>query len=152
MSACINSTAIPGTPTLSSGLTAQRAREAMRCDQARVLAMLRADAGTCCRLPQTNKSAVYASVLEDDRATRCQPGPVVQAFDFPRAGTTESIRIQRTTTNTLRCSIDPRNPNTAISNVTRTVIPEVCPAMTAEQLNSTMPKPPIGVCQPSRFY
>jgi hypothetical protein len=24
--------------------------------------------------------------------------------------------------------------------------------MTAEQLNSTMPKPPIGVCQPSRFY
>jgi hypothetical protein len=152
MSSCINYTAIPGTPTLSSGLTAQKAQQAIRCDQARILAMLQNGAGTCCKLPQTNKVALFASILEDDRATRCQPSPVVQAFNFPRAGTTENIRIQKTQTNTIRCSVDTRNPNTAISNVTRTVTPEICPGMTAEQLNSTMPKPPIGVCQPSRFY
>lgn len=30
--------------------------------------------------------------------------------------------------------------------------PVACPPTPTEQLNSTLPKPPIGLCQPSRFF
>jgi hypothetical protein len=139
----------PGTPTLSSGYTAMRAANAIRCDQAQVLLSLQNRVGgdQCCRTPVNNKAALYASVLEQDHATRCQPSQVDQALMFPKRATTESIRIQKATTNAILCG--------GVNNsLYRRFVPQApCPPPTAEQLNSTTPKPTFAPgCTPSRFF
>jgi hypothetical protein len=131
----------PGSPTLSSGLTQQRALEAARCDQARLLARLQAGGTSCCPSTPSNKAAVYSSVLTQDMATRCQTPAAVQAATFPRVGVPESIRIQRTETRNVLCSVNPENPETRFAVYAPFIPPAPCPPPTAEQLNSTAPKP-----------
>jgi hypothetical protein len=151
MSCCSRTNGIPGTPTLSSGLTQQAAAAAARADQARVLASLQNQGSCGCPGVQSNKGAYFASILEDDHATRCQPGPVVQAYLFPRAGTTENIRIQKKMDSLLTCATDPMDPATRYPLYRRFVPQAPCPPPTAEQLNSTQPKPSFTICQPPRF-
>ena len=148
------SNTVPGTPTFSSGLTARRAEDAKRCDQARVLAMLRSgSAAACCAAPPTNKSAIYSSILTQDKAIGCQANQVTQAFQFPRAGTTESIRLQNKVSALATCSTDPYDPQQRYPLLRRWVPQAPCPPPTAEQLNSTTPKPTFAPgCQPSRFF
>lgn len=135
-----------GTPTLSSGHTAQLAEAARRCDQQRLLQSLRVGSGNCCAGAPNPKSAIYSSILTQERAAVCQPSPVEQSLQFPRAGTTESIRLQKTLDRTLTC--DDR-----YSQYRRFVPVAPCPPPTAEQLNSTTPKPTYRPgCTPSRFY
>lgn len=136
----------PGTPTLSSGYTAMRAANAIRCDQAQVLLRLQGG-GQCCQGPVNNKAALYASVLEQDHATRCQPSQVVQALTFPKRATTENVRIQKATTNAILCG-------GVNKSLYRRFVPQApCPPPTAEQLNSTAPKPTFAPgCTPSRFF
>ncbi len=143
----------PGTPTFSSGLTAQRAAAAIRSDQAQLLARLRVGSADCCPPPRPNpKSAVYSSVLTQDQATRCQPPAAVQALTYPKVGVPESIRIQRLTTETIECAYDPYNPDTRFNGYTRFVPQAPCPAPTAAQLNSTNAKPTFWPgCTPQRF-
>jgi hypothetical protein len=152
MACCSTSQGKPGTPTLSSGLTQQKAIDAARRDQARLLATLR-NQPCGCPTPPNPRSAVYASVLTQDRATSCQPSPVVQAKTFPKVGVPESIRIQRLTTQALECSVNQVNPVTRFSYLNpRGVVVPPCPGPTAEQLNSTTPKPTFWPgCQPTRF-
>jgi hypothetical protein len=148
------SNAVPGTPTFSSGLTTQRAAAARRCDQARILAQLRSGTiSECCASTPSNKSAIYASILTQDKAVACQANQVTQAFQFPRAGTTESIRLQNKVSALATCSIDPYDPEQRYPLLRRYVPQAPCPAPTAEQLNSTTPKPTFAPgCQPSRFF
>ena len=49
------------------------------------------------------------------------------------------------------CSIALIDPTRRFSQYQR-FFPPPCPPTPAEQLNSTIPKPPIGDCQPSRFF
>lgn len=141
--------------TLSSGYTDQLARDAVRCDQARILARLRNGAGACCKPTQSNKSAMYASVLTQDKATACQPTAEEQ-LRFPKVGVPESVRIQQLQQATLVCSDNQFNPETRYSIYRRFVPQAPCPPPTATQLNSTNPKPSyIPGCDPGRtkfFY
>jgi len=148
------SNTIPGTPTFSSGLTARRTEDARRCDQARILAQIRSGAvANCCASPPTNKSAIYSSILTQDKAIGCQANQVSQAFQFPRAGTTESIRLQNKVSQLASCSTDPYDPQERYPLLRRFVPQAPCPAPTAQQLNSTTPKPTFAPgCQPSRFF
>jgi hypothetical protein len=152
MACCAPTNGIPGTPTLSSGLTQQKVQDAARRDQARILATLRAS--NCgCPTPPNPRGAIYSSVLTQDKATSCQPSPVTQALTYPKQGVPESIRIQRLTTQALECSVNPVNPITRFSYLKpRGVVVPPCPGPTAEQLNSTTPKPTFWPgCQPTRF-
>lgn len=148
--ACSPTNGIPGTPNISSGYTSQLVQQAYRCDQARVLAQLQSQ--TCCPPPSTNKSAVYASVLEQEAATRCQANQVRQVDSFPKVGVPESVRIQRVQSASLQCSYDQFNPETRFAMYKRYQPPAPCPGPTAAQLNSTAPKPTFFGCQPSRFF
>ena len=143
----------PGTPTFSSGLTAQRAAEAVRADQARLLSRLRVGSDSCCPPPRPNtKSAIFSSVLTQDQASRCQPSAAVQALTYPKVGVPESVRIQRLTTETIECAYNPNNPETRFNSYVRFVPQAPCPAPTAAQLNSTNPKPTFWPgCTPQRF-
>jgi len=150
---CCERTAItPGTPTLSSGYTQQRALESRRCDQSRLLQTLRQGSSSCCASSIINKSAIYSSVLTLERTTACQTSPVVQAKTFPKVGTTESIRLQNKVSNLITCSINPDDPYNRLSPYRKFVEQAPCLPPTAEQLNSTTPKQTFTVCQPSRFY
>ena len=148
--ACSPTNGIPGTPNISSGYTSQLVQQAYRCDQARVLAQLQS--GPCCPPPSTNKSAVYASVLEQEAATRCQANQVEQAKTFPKVGVPESVRIQRVQSAAIECSYNQFNPETRFAMYKRYDPPAPCPAPTAAQLNSTAPKPTFFGCQPSRIF
>lgn len=148
MSCCGENAITPGTPTLSSGYTAQKGAAAIRCDQAQLLQRLR---GSCCPTPQSNKVPIYSSVLTQDHATRCQPSPLEQALTFPKVGVTEGTRIQKTQTAVFECSLNQSNPATRY-NYYPTFVPQaVCTPPTAEQLNSTTPKPTFWPgCTPQR--
>jgi hypothetical protein len=151
MSCCAPTNGSPGTPNFSSGLTAQKAAAAARADQAALLARLRGGAGPCCPGTPSNKTAIYSSVLTQKQATSCIPTPAQQAT-FPRVGTTESIRIQRTAEANLRCATSPLDPNTRYPLLRRWVPNVPCPPTPAEQLNSTAPKPTFYPgCNPTPF-
>jgi hypothetical protein len=137
---CRTSYNAPGTPTLSSGLTSQRANNAIRCDQARLLEKLRNNS-SCNTTPPSTKSAIYSSILEQEHATACQPSPVVQALQFPKVGVPESVRIQRKVDYTITCASDQSNPETRYSYLRNFVTIPPCPPPTAAQLNSTTPRP-----------
>lgn len=152
MSCPENTNTVRGTPTFSSGLTARRAEEARRCDQQALLQRIRTGV-TCCPATPSLKTALYASVLEQDHATRCQPSNVTQADSFPKVGTTESIRLQNKVSALATCSSDPYDPSERYPWIRRFVPQAPCIGPTAEQLNSTMPKPSFASgCQPSRFF
>lgn len=148
MSCCGENAVTPGTPTSSSGYTAQKGMAAIRCDQAQLLQRLR---GACCPAPQSNKSAIYSSVLTQDQATRCQPSQLEQVLTFPKVGVPESVRIQKAQTSVIECSLNQSNPATRY-NYYPTFVPQaVCVPPTAEQLNSTTPKPTFWPgCTPQR--
>jgi hypothetical protein len=153
MSCAEYSNTVRGTPTFSSGLTARRAEEARRCDQQALLQRLRTGNAGCCPERPNPKSALYASVLEQDHATRCQPSPVTQADTFPRAGTTEAVRLQNTLATLATCSTNQTDPQTRYPYIRRFVPQAPCVGPTAEQLNSTTPKPTFAPgCTPSRFF
>jgi hypothetical protein len=152
MSCAEYSTTVRGTPTFSSGVTARRAEEARRCDQQAVLQRLRVGAADCCPERPNPRSAMYASVLEQDHATRCQPSAVIQANEFPKAGTSESVRLQNKVAALATCSSTPYDPNERYPWIRRFVPQAPCIGPTAEQLNSTIPKPSFADCQPSRFF
>ncbi len=151
MSCCNQTYGVPGTPTLSSGRTAAAAEAARRADQARVLASLQQNSA-CCPTTPSNKVAMYASILELDNARGCPPGPVTQAFQFPRAGITENARIQKKIDAALTCAYDPSDPRNRYAMYRQFVPQAPCPPPTAAQLNSTQSKPSFTSCQPSRFY
>jgi hypothetical protein len=131
----------PRAPGLSSGLTQKRVLDAARRDQARILAQLQnRGTGICCKTTSSNKAALYASVLEDDHATRCQPPAAVQAT-WARVGVPESVRIQQTITRNIACSIDPLNPDTRFAQYAPYNPPAPCPVLSPELQNSTNPKP-----------
>lgn len=148
--ACPPTQGIPGTPNISSGYTSQLIQQALRCDQSRILAQLQS--APCCKPTTTNKSAVYASVLEQEAATRCQANQVEQVEQFPKVGVPESVRIQRVQSAALQCSYNQFNPETRFAMYKRYDPPPPCPGPTAEQLNSTAPKPTFFGCQPSRIF
>jgi hypothetical protein len=152
MASCIQTNGQPGTPTFSSGLTSQKAAAAIRCDQNRMLQQLRAGADSCCPGTPSTKSAIYSSVLTQERATACQPNPTVQSFTYPRVGTTESIRIQKKMDALLTCSTDPLIDESRYVLYRRQNPPAPCPPTPAEQLNSTTPKPTFFPgCTPTRY-
>jgi len=140
MSSCNVAIITPGTATLSSGYTAKQTKKAILCDQARILASLQAGNYGCTKPPTSTRSAIYSSILTQDKGILCQASPQ-EIKSFPKAGTTESIRIQNLQQQTLLCSVDQYNPNTRYSVYRRFVPQAPCLGMTAEQLNSTMPKP-----------
>jgi hypothetical protein len=151
MSCCHPTNGRPGTPNFSSGLTSQRASAAARADQASLLARLRGGVGNCGPVRPNPKSAIYSSILTQQQATACQPTPDELAT-FPKVGTTESIRIQRTAEANLRCATSPLNPNTRYPLLPRYVPNPVCPPTPTEQLNSTLPKPTFYPgCNPTPF-
>jgi hypothetical protein len=152
MSSCTQTNGHPGTPTFSSGLTSQKALAASRCDQNRLLERLRVGAGTCCPGTPSTKTAIYSSILTQERATACQPSPLVQSLTFPRVGTTENIRIQKKMDALLTCSTDPLDNSSRYVLYRRQNPPAPCPPTPAEQLNSTTPKPTFFPgCTPTRY-
>jgi len=146
MSICVGNN--PGA-NISSGYTNQLTRRAIQCDQARILAKLQGSGSACCsKPPGTNKAALYSSVLTQDMATACQPTP--QEFaKFPKVGVPESIRIQKTQTSALECSVNPLDPNTRFSDYRRWVPNPPCVLTPAETYNPNLPKPTyFGGCNP----
>jgi hypothetical protein len=153
MSCPENTNTVRGTPTFSSGLTARKAEEARRCDQQALLQRIRTGNAGCCPERPNPRSALYASVLEQDHATRCQPSNVTQADSFPKVGSTESVRLQNKVSALAACSSDPYDPSERYPWIRRFVPQAPCVGPTAEQLNSTAPKPTFAPgCQPSRFF
>ncbi len=149
--ACLSTQPLVRTPTLSSGYTASLTAQAIRCDQARILAQLQGK--NFCPPPQTNnRVALYASILEQDAARGCPVSGPTQAFDYPRVGVPESVRIQRVQQTAFNCSVSQVNPETRFIQYKRYDPPAPCPGPTAEQLNSTAPKPTFFSCQPSRIF
>jgi hypothetical protein len=137
---------IPGTPTISSGYTAKKIEAARQCDQQRLLNKLRGE--SCCAIKPNPKSAIYSSILTQEKAIACQANQVDQAFQFPRVGVPESVRIQKKTAEALECG----DGGYKYGNYRRFVEIAPCPPPTAEQLNSTTPKPTFQPgCTPSRF-
>lgn len=154
MSSCTQTNGHPGTPTLSSGLTSQKALSASRCDQNRLLERLRvgANARIGCVGPSSTKSAIHSSILTQEHSMSCQPSPLEQSFTFPRVGTTESIRIQKKMDALLTCSVDPLDDSSRYVLYRRQNPPAPCPPTPTEQLNSTTPKPTFFPgCQPTRY-
>lgn len=96
----------------ASGVTDRLVNQAKVCDQTRILARLAASGtGNCLPVTPNPKGAVAASVLERQAATSCQvSGP--EALLFPRAGVSESVRIQRVQQAALACNVNPTNPAT----------------------------------------
>ena len=151
MSCCPPTEGSPGTPNFSSGLTSQKAAAAARADQDALLARLRGGLINSCPARPNTKSAIYSSVLTQQQATACQPTPQELAT-FPKVGTTESIRIQKTAEANLRCATDQFNPNTRYPLLRRYVPIPVCPPTPTAQLNSTLPKPTFYPgCNPTPF-
>lgn len=152
MTSCSQTNGHPGTPTLSSGLTSQKTLAAARCDQNRLLETLRMGTGRCSPGVQSTKSAIFSSVLTQERATACQPSPVIQSLTFPRVGTTENIRIQKKMDALLTSSTDPFDPSSRYVLYRRQNPPAPCPPTPTEQLNSTTPKPTFFPgCTPTRY-
>jgi len=150
--ACSPTNGNPGTPNISSGYTSQLVQQAYNCDRQRILGKLQQGSGNCCPPKPSNKSALYASILEQEAATRCQANPVEQAYKFPKVGVPESVRIQRVQSAAIQCSYNQFNPETRFAMYKRYEPPPPCPGPTAEQLNSTAPKPTFFSCQPSRIF
>jgi hypothetical protein len=146
MSICVGNN--PGT-NISSGHTNQITRRAIQCDQARILAKLQGNNSACCtQPPRTNKAALYASILTQDAVTACQPTPE-QFSRFPKVGVPESVRIQKTQTAALECSVNPLDPNTRFSDYRRWVPNPPCVLTPAETYNARLPKPTyFGGCDP----
>ena len=146
MSICVGNN--PGT-NISSGHTNQITRRAIQCDQARILAKLQGSGSVCCsKPPGTNRAALYASVLTQDAVTACQPTPE-QFARFPKVGVPESVRIQKTQTAALECSVNPLDPNTRFSDYRRWVPNPPCVLTPAETYNARLPKPTyFGGCDP----
>jgi hypothetical protein len=71
---CSNSISkTPGSPTSGTGYAVRLTNQAIRCDQARLLSRLQGNYG--CPVIQSNKSAIYSSILEQEAATGCQGLP-----------------------------------------------------------------------------
>lgn len=148
MARCSENAITPGTPTLSSGYTARLAAEANRCDQARILERLRGGTGGCLPQPTPGRGAVYASVKEQEAATRCQVPQAIQRATFPRVGVPESVRIQKLIFEAEQCANNQFNPATRFASYAR-VVPLPCPVT---PMNTT-PKPTFRPgCPPSRFF
>ena len=56
-------------------------------------------------------------------------------------GVPESVRIAKTATDVILCSFSPTDPNSRFVQYQGRFIPPACPPPSAEQLNSTLPKP-----------
>jgi hypothetical protein len=143
------STVVPGTPTLSSGYTTRLAEDAVRCDQARLLARLQSVTGSPCQpQPTPGPGAAWASILELDASRGCPPPASVQLQTFPKVAVPESIRIQRLIQQNELCSTNPFNPNARFSQYVR-FIPTPCPVTPMP----TIPRPTFRPgCTPSRFF
>jgi hypothetical protein len=162
---CISTTRTPGTPTSGSGYASRLAKNAVLCDQARLLYNLRnisGGNGCACTKPTSSKSAVYSSILEQEAANRCN-GLVSNGqtsgssgtsatntqniLNFPKTAVQQSVRIQQIIDLTNQNGRNPSDPNTRFSSYNRIIIPLPCP-VPAEQLNSTLPKPSMsGPCR-----
>ena len=136
--------AVSGTPTLSSGYTDQLTKQAIRCDQKRLLANLQ-----CCNTPTPGPGAVFASIKEIEAARGCGPNQRVQALTFPKTAVPESVRVQQLQRDAELCANDPLNPITRFSQYSRVFPSVVCTP-------TPMPTRPAPTfwreCNPNRFY
>jgi hypothetical protein len=156
MASCTSTTKTPGSPTSGSGYASRLAANAVRCDQARLLSRLQSS--SCCpNTPQSTKSAVYASILEQRAAkgTECFgiPGSTVTSsaqvtsnyLALPTTGVPSSVLTQRIIQQTLLISTDATNPSSRFSTYNRVIVPLVCPIAT---INNAIPKPSLnGPCR-----
>jgi len=139
MSNCPPNIVTPGTPTSSGGRTLQLSAQAVQCDQARILYRLRGGTGQCIPGTGSNKVALYASVLEQDAATRCQTVPNGSALgpdgtstrtslsliqtqsNFPKTGVPASIITQNIQNQVLLASVNQFNPTTRFASYVRNI-------------------------------
>jgi hypothetical protein len=148
MAFCQPTTVTPGTPSLSSGYTARLQRQAVQCDQARLLARLQGGTGECIPQATPGRGAVYASVLEVNAVNRCPPS-AKDILAFPKVATLESVRIQNLIQANQLAEINPLNTSTRFSQYVR-IVPN--PPCVPTQMD-TKPKPTFApVCTPSRFF
>jgi hypothetical protein len=164
MSYCSNTIQTPGTPTLCSGYTAQLTAKAVRCDQARLLQRLQSSSSPCPSSRPSLKSAVNASILEQ-QASKCNqyknsPNYVLnqspcsknqslgsasiqtaQQLQQPQtqvilqnSGIPESVRINRLIEQTILNSTNDMNPETRFASYYR-VFPPI-PCITPESLKN----------------
>lgn len=135
---------VSGTPTISSGYTAQLTRQAIQCDRARLLQNLQ-----CINRPTPGRGAVYASVKEIEAARGCGPSQAVQAETFPKVAVPESVRIQQLQRDAELCANNPLSPTTRFSQYARVFPSVVCTPTPMPQ----HPKPTFWKeCNPNRFY
>lgn len=143
MSTCNGNSSSPGTPTLSSGYTAQLTRHAIQCDRARILANLQ-----CQPRPTPGPGAVYASVKEIEASVACG-APNGQVIQYKQVAVPESIRVQQLMRDAELCANNPLNPNTRFSQYARVFPSVVC-------VPTPMPTRPAPTfwreCTPNRFY
>jgi hypothetical protein len=130
----------------SSGLTQKRNDDAIRFGSQRNTNGFNVGSVCCGTVPQqppgivTVDSSVYTQKLQ----TQCPK--YIGRTTATSEQHTNSVRLA-----TLACNSNAFNAETRFASYNR-FFPTPCPPIPAEQLNSTTPKPPIGVCQPSRFF
>jgi len=165
MTTCCTPTIItPGTPTSCTGYALKLTANAIRCDQTRLLARLQTSSSQCCPPNRPNGSAVYASIKEQEAATRCSryisgsgttdgisngngninssgsSANTTATLSLPKSGVPESVRIQNIIQQTILASTDQFNPETRFSAYDR-VFPPI-PCITPEsKINPAIPKP-----------
>jgi hypothetical protein len=156
---CISTTRTPGTPTSGSGYASRLAKNAVQCDQARLLYNLRNTFGvngsSAACVIHTSKSAAYSSILEQQTVNGCNrllnnqtsATKTQNILNLPKSAIPQSVRIQQIIDLTNQNGLNQSDPNTRFNSYTRIIIPLPCPVPT-EQLNSTLPKPSMsGPCR-----
>jgi len=152
MASCRPTARTPGSPTSCSGYASRLAANAIRCDQARLLSRLQSG---CCgpSNPVSNKSALYASILEQDAAKGCQvlsartsssTAYTASVLALPTTGVPSSVLTQQIIQQTILNSTSPTNPSTRFSSYDRTIVPLLCPIAVP---NTAIPVPSMnGPC------
>jgi hypothetical protein len=131
---CSNSISkTPGSPTSGTGYAVRLTQQAIRCDQARLLSRLQET--YTCSVTQSNKSAVYSSILEQEAATSCQglssgSSALVTANILASPGTSvpSSVLTQRIQQQTIlnATAATATNPAARFSMYDRTIVPLPC--------------------------
>ena len=135
---------MPGTASISSGYTSRLHSDAVRCDQARLLARLQTAEPYC--LPTRSAGSPTSSSVIDLKASKgC--GSAIDVLTFPKTAMKSSVHTLAVQNNAINDSI---NCTSRRFNSYARVFPDISRCTAPININK-IPNPPT-VCQPSRFF
>ncbi len=130
----------------SSGLTQKRQDEAVRCGSQRNNNGFMSGSLCCGELPRQPPGIVTVDASVNTLKIQSQCPKYIGRTTLTSDQRTNNLRLA-----TLACNSNAFNPQTRFASYNRFFV-NGCPPIPTEQLNATIPKPPIGDCQPSRFF